>query len=96
MPACSHCFSRDIEVTAAGQEAVLIEHSIAHHPAGGFEAPYAIGQVRTSEGMVLFSPLVGKTEGLAPGEKLGFVVVERDDGSVGFAYERRSTAGASV
>lgn len=94
VPACSHCFSRDIEVVAAGQEAVLVEHSVAHHPAGGFEAPYAIGQIRTSEGLILFAPLMGETEGLAPGDKLFFIAVERGNGSVGFAYESRSAAGA--
>lgn len=95
VPACAHCFSRDIEVVAAGQEAELVEFSIARHPAGGFAAPYAIGQVRTSEGLVLFAPLVGETDGLAPGEKLGFVTVDHDAGAVGFAYARTSAAGAA-
>jgi uncharacterized OB-fold protein len=86
--ACTHCFSREIDVVAAGQQAELVEYSIAHHSAGGFEAPYAIGQVRTSEGLVLFVPLTGETAGLQPGERLSFVVVDHRGGALGFAYAR--------
>jgi uncharacterized OB-fold protein len=94
--ACAHCLSRDLDVVAAGQKAELVEFSIAHHPAGGFEAPYAIGQVRTSEGLVLFAPLAGETSGLAPGEKLGFAVVEHDGGDLGFAYQRIGIVGEAA
>ena len=83
---CSHCLSRSVDSVAAGQHATLMEYSIAHVPAGGFAAPYAIGQVKTSEGMTLFAPLDGDVEGLKPGAPLRFVTVPRDGGAVGFAY----------
>jgi uncharacterized OB-fold protein len=85
-PICSHCFSREVEMRAAGKHAVLVEFSIAHHPAGGFAAPYAIGMIRTAEGLTLFSPLVGDTDSLRPGTTLKFVTIERDAGQIGFAY----------
>lgn len=88
VPACSHCFSVEVEELAIGQTAELIEFSIAHVPAGGFEAPYAIGQIRTSENLVLFAPLVGETEGLARGEALAFTLVKHQSGAVGFGYAR--------
>ena len=83
---CQHCFSRAVEPAIAGREATLVEHSIAHHPAGGFEAPYAIGLLRTAEGLTLFAPITGETSGLAPGRKLSFVTVPQGGGAVGFAY----------
>ena len=83
---CSHCFSRAVQPTIAGQAATLVEHSIAHHPAGGFEAPYAIGLVRTEEGLTLFAPISGAIEGLRPGSRLGFITVPQADRMVGFAY----------
>lgn len=85
---CQHCFSRAMEPAIAGREATLVEHSIAHHPAGGFEAPYAIGLMRTAEGLTLFAPITGETGGLAPGSKLAFVTVPQADGAIGFAYAR--------
>lgn len=88
VPVCSHCFSRDVESVAAGRRATLVEHSVAHHPAGGFAAPYAIGLIRTEEGLTLFAPLEGSLEGLAPGNRLRFVTVPRDGGATGFAYAR--------
>jgi uncharacterized OB-fold protein len=91
---CAHCLSRDVEVRAIGQDAELIEYSIARVPAGGFDAPYAIGQVRTSDGIVLFAPLVGATEGLAKGEPLRFALVEHDGGSIGFGYARLAGKGS--
>lgn len=92
---CSHCFSPDVEVAALGQDAELIEFSIAHVPAGGFAAPYAIGQIRTGENLVLFAPLVGETEGLARGEPLSFTLVHHESGGVGFGYARRGIEGAA-
>jgi uncharacterized OB-fold protein len=83
---CSHCLSREVDSVAAGQQATLTEYSIAHVPAGGFAAPYAIGQVKTSEGLTLFAPLSGNVDGLKPGASLRFVTVPRDGGVVGFAY----------
>jgi uncharacterized OB-fold protein len=83
---CSHCLSRSVDSVAAGQRAVLNEYSIAHHPAGGFAAPYAIGLVKTEEGITLFAPLEGDVEGLKPGIALRFVTVPREGGAVGFAY----------
>ena len=87
VPVCSICFSPDIEVTAAGQKGELIEFSIARHPAGGFEAPYAIGQIRTQEGMVLFAPLIGDADSLSNGNRLHFVLVDHA-GATGFGYAR--------
>jgi len=84
--ACGLCFSRNVEERAAGRHAELVEFAIAHHPAGGFEAPYAIGMIRTEEGLTLFSPLVGREDQLATGKKLRFVTIERENGRVGFAY----------
>lgn len=92
VPICSLCFSRDVEHVVAGRRGQLVEHSIAHHPAGGFKAPYAIGLVRTEEGMTLFAPLEGSVEGLAPGLPLYFVTVGRDGGAVGFAYTTQAGA----
>lgn len=90
---CSHCFSSDVDVEAFGQKAELIEFSIAHVPAGGFDAPYVIGQIRTAENTVLFAPLVGRTEGLSRGEPLSFTLVHHDSGGVGFGYARSGTEG---
>ncbi len=86
---CQHCFSRATEPVVAGQEATLVEHSIAHHPAGGFAAPYAIGLLRTSDGITLFAPISGDAQGLAPGRRLSFVTMPRPDGAIGFAYAPR-------
>lgn len=88
VPVCSHCFSADVEVEALGRQAKLIEFSIAHVPAGGFAAPYAIGQIRTDEDIVLFAPLVGETEGLSSGEALQFTLVRHEAGGIGFGYAR--------
>lgn len=90
---CSHCFSSDVSEEALGQKAELIEFSIAHVPAGGFEAPYAIGQFRTAENLVLFAPLVGETQGLARGEVLGFTLVRHEAGGIGFGYARAAQGG---
>jgi uncharacterized OB-fold protein len=86
---CQHCFSRAVEPVIAGRAATLVEHSIARHPAGGFEAPYVIGLLRTTEDVTLFAPVIGETEGLAPGEEFEFVTVPHAGGDVGFAYKAR-------
>ncbi len=83
---CAHCFSRGVDPVVAGQGATLVEYSIAHHPAGGFTAPYAIGLVRTDEGITLFVPIDGAVERLRIGGKLSFVTVPRPGGEIGFAY----------
>ena len=56
-------------------------------------APYAIGQVRTSENLVLFAPLVGETDGLSRGEPLGFTLVRHEDGGLGFGFARCGAQG---
>ncbi len=86
VPVCSACLARATDFVAAGQRGSLVEFSIAHHPADGFEAPYAIGLVRTSEGLMLFAPLSGHPEGLRNGMKLRFETVPRPGGKIGFAY----------
>ena len=83
---CAHCLSRNVTEVAAGQSAHLVDFSIAHVPAGGFEAPYAIGQILTGEGMTLFAPLAGDLSLLAPGAALSFATIEHGDGQIGFAY----------
>lgn len=83
---CGHCLSRTLEPRAAGQTAELLEFAISEHPAGGFEAPYAIGMVRTSEKLTLFSPLVGDLWHFERGMPLRFVLLDRDGGRVAFAY----------
>ncbi|WP_333827568.1 Zn-ribbon domain-containing OB-fold protein [Pararhodobacter sp.] len=87
VPICAHCFSQDIKAVAAGQSAALIEFSIARVSAGGFDAPYAIGQICTDEGMILFAPLVGDPQAFDPGKRLRYVQVDHPTGVSGFAYE---------
>lgn len=93
--ACQHCFSTGLEAVGVGSRAELIEHSVVHHPAGGFDAPYVIGQIRTAEGLSLFAPLVGETSGLKRGTPLGFRLLDRPGGAVGFAYEVPAREGSS-
>ena len=83
---CGYCLSRDLEPRAAGQTAELLEFAISDHPAGGFEAPYAIGMVQTSEKLTLFSPLVGEPNRLERGMPLRFILLDRDGDRVAFAY----------
>ena len=91
--ACQHCFSTRLETVGVGSNAELLEHSLVHHAAGGFDAPYVIGQIRTPEGLTLFAPLVGETSGLRYGTRLRFALLERPGGAVGFAYEVRRNEG---
>lgn len=83
---CAHCFSREVEPAVAGRTAKLVEYSIAHHPAGGFTAPYAIGLIQTGEELSLFAPIAGATDALRAGMSLRFITVPHDGGAVGFAY----------
>jgi hypothetical protein len=83
---CSHCFSRDVAPEAAGQRAELVEFAVSNHPAGGFSAPYAIGLICTEEGFALFAPLVGDPASFAHETLLRFTLLDRDDGTVAFAY----------
>lgn len=84
--ACSFCLSRELDSCAAGQKGEIIEYAMSDHPAGGFAAPYAIAMVRTSEGLTLISPLVGNPSLFARGAPLHFVLVDRDEAGVTFAY----------
>jgi uncharacterized OB-fold protein len=83
---CGYCLSRNLTPQAAGQTAELLEFAVSNHPAGGFEAPYAIGFVSTTERLTLFAPLVGEPEGFARGVRLRFVLLDRENGRVAFAY----------
>lgn len=83
---CAHCFSQDVTPVSAGRSGVLIEFSIARVAAGGFEAPYAIGQIRTDDEMTLFAPLIGDPEGFIPGTRVRFALVEHPTGKIGFGY----------
>lgn len=83
---CGYCLSRDLQTCAAGQQARLLEFAISHHPAGGFEAPYAIGMVQTREKLTVFSPLVGDPSRWVRGTDLRFVLLDRERGRVAFAY----------
>jgi uncharacterized OB-fold protein len=86
VPVCSHCFSRKVEHVAAGQRGTLTEFAIVRHSAAGFEAPYAIGSVTTSEGLTLMTPMQGAVESLKAGMPVKFSTVAREGGVVGFAY----------
>lgn len=88
VPACGTCFSRRVREVAAGRRARLVECATAHVPAGGFEAPYAIGQILTEEGLTLFAPLIGDPGDLGPGTPLDFALVDAGSGQTGFAYRR--------
>jgi uncharacterized OB-fold protein len=84
---CSQCFSRKVDLVAAGQKGTLVEHAVVHHSAGGFQAPYAIGFIKTTEGMVVMAPIDGDASKLATGMKLEFRTVPREAGAkLGFAY----------
>lgn len=86
-PVCGHCFSPKVEVVAAGQKAVLTEFAVVHHAAGGFEAPYAIGSIKTDEGLTLMAPMDGDVTRLKAGMRLRFCTVPRDAGTmIGFAF----------
>lgn len=95
VPVCCHCFSTEVEARALGQKAEMIEFSIAHVSAGGFEAPYAIAQICTDEGLILFAPLLGDTEGLVRGQRLEFQLASLPSGAVGFGYARPTAQDAS-
>lgn len=85
--ACPQCGRRDLEQVCIGQRATLGESSEVFHSADGFEAPYYIGNIRTEEGPSTFAPIAAEagTE-LKAGMPLRFILIERDDGRVGFAY----------
>jgi uncharacterized OB-fold protein len=89
---CGQCLSRDLQPRAAGQKAELLEFAISEHPAGGFDAPYAIGMVQTSEKLTLFSPLVGDPSQFERGVSLRFVLLERAGDRVAFAYALEAAA----
>ncbi len=88
LAACPRCGRRDLQSTCIGQRATLGQSSEVFHSADGFEAPYFIGEVITSEGPRTFAPIVA-TPGtrLAPGMPLRFRLLTHADGRVGFAYE---------
>ncbi len=87
VPVCGHCFSRKVQTVAAGQKGVLAEFAVVHHSAGGFKAPYAIGSIKTSEGITLMAPMEGDVTKLKAGMALKFMTVPRENGAMlGFAY----------
>jgi uncharacterized OB-fold protein len=84
---CEQCLARNVELVAAGQSGTLVEHAVVHHSAGGFQAPYAIGFIKTAEGMVVMAPIEGDVNNLRTGMALKFRTVPREAGSkIGFAY----------
>jgi len=86
-PICAQCFSRKVEIIAAGQRAELVEFAIVHHSAAGFIAPYAIGAIKTAENITLMAPLEGDVARFKAGMPLRFCTIGRDGGSmIGFAF----------
>ncbi len=87
MQVCPRCGSREMGTICAGMRGELCMFSRVFHSADGFEAPYIIGEIRISEGPRLFAPIVAASDAsLSPGALLDFVLIERKDGTVGFAY----------
>lgn len=85
--ACPGCGRRDLEPVCIGQRATLGESAEVFHSADGFEAPYFIGTVTTTEGPRTFAPIDAPPgTPLAVGMALRFTLLPRPDGRVGFAY----------
>lgn len=85
---CPKCASRKLTWVAIGRTATLVHHSVVHHGADGFEAPYIVGFVKTEEGPTAFVPIVGSAgEDLKKGSRLRFSVLDLPADRVGFAYE---------
>jgi uncharacterized OB-fold protein len=85
---CPKCLGRRLESRPIGRTATLLNKSVVHHPADGFEAPYLVARIRLPEGPSTFAPLMSaKPEELAVGDELSFRIVGPDsEGDVGFAY----------
>ena len=85
--ACPGCGKRDLDLVCIGQRATLGESSEVFHSADGFEAPYFIGMIETTEGPCTFAPIAAAPGTLLKaGMPLRFKLLERTDGRVGFAY----------
>lgn len=87
--ACPRCLSREVEPLTIGRTAHLLHHSVVHHPADGFAAPYVIARLVLPEGPRVFAPLLtARPQDLHAGCALRFVLTGPDErGAVGFAYE---------
>jgi len=87
MAACPKCASRDLKLVSIGQRAHLGHSAEVFHSADGFEAPYFIGQIETTEGPRTFAPIAAAPGTPLPvGLPLRFTLIERPDGRTGFAY----------
>ena len=89
VPVCPMCLSRDVKTVCIGARATLTRFSSVFHSADGFDAPYVIGQVHTTEGPSTFAPILADAAKLAQGMKLKFSLIERGGPGapkVGFAY----------
>jgi uncharacterized OB-fold protein len=85
--ACPRCAGRELTSVCIGQRAVLGHFSEVFHSLDGFEAPYFIGLVHTSEGPVTFAPIDAPAgTPLRVGMPLRFKLLARGQGKVGFAY----------
>lgn len=84
---CPKCASRRLTSVGIGGSATLVYHSVVHHGADGFDAPYIVGFVRTEEGPTAFVPIVGSDGGdLHKGSRLRFDLLALPNDRVGFAY----------
>jgi uncharacterized OB-fold protein len=87
MPVCPGCGARCMDTICAGMRGELRTASQVFHSADGFEAPYFIGEISTREGPRLFAPIIAPADArLVHGMQLEFVLVERKDGMLAFAY----------
>ena len=85
---CPQCSCRKLDAVCIGQYATLEHSSEVFHSADGFEAPYFIGQIATSQGPKTFAPILAAAgTKLEFGMALRFTLLKRPDGRVGFAYE---------
>jgi uncharacterized OB-fold protein len=91
---CPMCDARDLHPISIGRDATLIQHSVVHHDADMFKAPYIIGLVRLEEGPTPFVPILNNgSEPLQNGTAMYFRLVPMPDGErIGFTYAPRNRA----
>ncbi len=90
---CPKCAGRRLSAVGIGATASLVHHSVVHHGADGFEAPYIVGFVRTEEGPTAFVPIVGSDgDDLHKGSRLHFRLLPLPNDRIGFAYQPENAA----
>jgi uncharacterized OB-fold protein len=78
---CHRCGAAEMEPALLSARGALITHTTVHIPRPGVEAPFTLGQVELSEGVLVF----GHVRGLAADDRVPLAVEMRlapDDGSV--------------